>query len=105
MKRNEDETLAGAKRLRQARKRADLTAKQAAEAAGVTIRTYLNFEAGTSTPRMPEGCRLAAALGVTPDELWGDPAARKRRPSGEWSPQERAAMLSLARAIRGRGVQ
>lgn len=60
-------------RLRTLRKKAGLTQTELAEAAGSTMRSIQNYEAGKRYPQNIEIARnLAAALGVTANELLGD---------------------------------
>ena len=63
-------------KIRLLRKDAGLTQRQVAAAIGVTDRTYQNYEAGASRPSGGVASRLAAALGVSTDTLFGVPAAQ-----------------------------
>lgn len=63
-------------KIRLLRKDAGLTQRQVAAAIGVTDRTYQNYEAGASRPSGGVASRLAAALGVSTDTLFGVPAAK-----------------------------
>ena len=62
-------------KLRLLRKNAGLTQRQVADAVGVTYRTYQNYEAGASMPAGDTASRLAAALGVSTDTLFGTASA------------------------------
>ena len=62
-------------KLRLLRKNAGLTQRQVADAVGVTYRTYQNYEAGASMPAGDTASRLAAALGVGTDTLFGTASA------------------------------
>ncbi len=60
-------------RLRMLRKKAGLTQTELAEAAGSTMRSIQNYEAGKRYPQNIEiAKKLAAALGVTSGELLGE---------------------------------
>lgn len=60
-------------RLRALRKKAGLTQTELAEAAGSTMRSIQNYEAGKRYPQNIEiAKKLAAALGVTSGELLGE---------------------------------
>lgn len=63
-------------KIRLLRKDAGLTQRQVAATIGVTARTYQNYEAGASRPSGGVASRLAAALGVSTDALFGAPAAQ-----------------------------
>ena len=63
-------------KIRLLRKDAGLTQRQVAATIGVTARTYQNYEAGASRPSGSVASRLAAALGVSTDALFGAPAAQ-----------------------------
>lgn len=56
------------KELRQAR---NLTEEQLAELAGVSIKTYKNYEAGKTVPRIDIFKKIVLALETTADELLG----------------------------------
>jgi transcriptional regulator with XRE-family HTH domain len=58
-------------RLRELRGRAGLTQENLARAIDVTVGAVRKWEAGQSTPSLERAVRLAAALGVTVDELAG----------------------------------
>lgn len=62
-------------KLRLLRKNAGLTQRQVADAVGVTYRTYQNYEAGASMPAGDTASRLAAALGVSTDTMFGTASA------------------------------
>jgi transcriptional regulator with XRE-family HTH domain len=55
--------------LRRLREAAGLTQTAMAEKAGVPFRSYQNWEAGVREPRIQALAALAAAVGVTVDEL------------------------------------
>ena len=60
-------------RLRMLRKKSGLTQTELAEAAGSTMRSIQNYEAGKRYPQNIEiAKKLAAALGVTSGELLGE---------------------------------
>ncbi len=57
------------KRLNMARKERGYTAQQMADMLHVTIRTYRNYESGTTSPSLGTLVQLADILGVTTDYL------------------------------------
>ena len=57
------------KRLNETRKEKGFTAQQMADMLNVTIRTYRNYESGTSSPSLGTLARIADILGVTTDYL------------------------------------
>jgi transcriptional regulator with XRE-family HTH domain len=59
--------------LRRLREAAGLTQTAMAEKAGVPFRSYQNWEAGVREPRIQALAALAAAVGVTVDELIREP--------------------------------
>lgn len=63
------------------RKRMGLTQQEAAEAAGLSDRTYADFERGSVNMRMETFLRICRALHITPDEILttdaGEAAARE----------------------------
>lgn len=64
--------LRTAARLRTAREIKGLSVAELATAAGVTKTTVYRIEAGTHAPQMSTARALAAALGVTADQIVGD---------------------------------
>lgn len=56
-------------RLYALRKKTGLTQAEAAEAAGVSDRTYADIERGTTTMRIDTLTKICDALHITPDEL------------------------------------
>jgi transcriptional regulator with XRE-family HTH domain len=70
--------------LRRLREGKGWTQTQAAEAAGVSFRSYQNWEIGGREPRLDALKQLAEAFGVTTDELLvghKSPAKRARKRS------------------------
>lgn len=65
--------------LRRVREAAGLTQGQAAGKAGVPFRSYQNWELGVREPRLEALAALAAAFGVSADELITDGTKGKRR--------------------------
>jgi transcriptional regulator with XRE-family HTH domain len=55
--------------LRKCREKKGWTQSQAAQAAGVSFRSYQNWEIGGREPRLDALKKLAEAFGVTADEL------------------------------------
>ena len=64
--------------LKRLREIAGLTQAQAAAAAGVAFRSYQNWEMGTREPRIEALRKLAAAFGVSADELIAEKPAMKK---------------------------
>lgn len=67
-------------RLLTVRKRAGLTQAEAAEAAGLSDRTYADIERGTVNMRLETLLRICAALHITPDQVLtggGEPELRQ----------------------------
>jgi|SRR6056297_664814 len=60
-----------AKRLRQARKRLDLSQEELAKSAKLPVGTVSHFESGSRKPSFDNLRRLANALGITTDYLLG----------------------------------
>ena len=60
-----------AKRLRQARRRAELTQEQLAEKAGIKRRTYAAYETARNQPSLDILVRIARALKCSVDWLIG----------------------------------
>ncbi len=52
------------------RKRFGLTQEEAAEAAGLALRTYADIERGTANMRVDTALRICEALHITPDEIF-----------------------------------
>jgi transcriptional regulator with XRE-family HTH domain len=65
-------------RLKACRERALLTQAELADACGLTQVTIARLEAGRNTPRFSTIRKLAQVLGVTPQELMGEPDQGKR---------------------------
>jgi transcriptional regulator with XRE-family HTH domain len=65
-----------AKRFKQLREAAGFTQASLAEAAGVSIRSYQQWEQGKRTPLFDAAVRIADALDISLDDL----AGRARRP-------------------------
>ena len=63
--------------LRLLREQAGLTQTEMAKKAGVPFRSYQNWEAGSREPRIQALAAVAAALGVTVDELIGQEPPKK----------------------------
>ena len=57
------------KRLNAARKEKGFTAQQMADKINVTIRTYRNYESGTTSPSLETLVQIADILDVTTDYL------------------------------------
>ena len=55
-------------RIRALRTQQHMTQRELAEAAGVTVRSVINYEKNASTPTRRNLCQLAQMLGVT--EAW-----------------------------------
>ena len=60
-------------RLRAFREAAGLTQKELAAAAGLGRLSVIRYEAGETEPSWSVVCRLAEAIGKTPDAFLGDP--------------------------------
>ena len=58
-------------KLKKARENAGLTQKQVADAVGIAEAQYQRYEYGT-TPLAPVACKIAKALGVTVESLYGE---------------------------------
>ena len=58
-------------RLNQTRKQKGFTAQQMADLLHVTLRTYRNYESGTTNPSFTILVRIADILGVSTDYLLG----------------------------------
>jgi len=58
-------------RLNQTRKQKGFTAQQMADFLHVTLRTYRNYESGTTSPNYAILVMIADILGVTTDYLLG----------------------------------
>jgi transcriptional regulator with XRE-family HTH domain len=84
--------------LRLLREQAGLTQTEMAKRAGVPFRSYQNWEAGSREPRIQALAALAAALGVTVDELIGQESPKKH--GGR--PKKSEAQAPPAKKRRGR---
>lgn len=71
-------------RLKEARKRAGLTAREVALALGVSPQNVYSWEAGSYFPRAAQLKRLGSLYGVTVDDLLDDTEVNRegRRKSG-----------------------
>lgn len=72
--------------LRAQREAKGWTQTQAAEAAGVSFRSYQNWEIGGREPRLDALKSLAEAFGITVDELLADDSTQppaKVKPKGK----------------------
>lgn len=58
-------------KLREYRKRSGLTMKALGQRVGVSMHSIFRWEVGKSSPTAKELVQLAAALGVTPNDLLG----------------------------------
>lgn len=67
-------------RLQQLRKRAGLSQRQLADAAGVPVGNIRHWEHGRRTPLLDAAARLAQALSVSIDELAGVGQAEAQTP-------------------------
>jgi transcriptional regulator with XRE-family HTH domain len=81
-------TMGFSENLRRAREAKGWTQSEAADHAAVPFRSYQNWEAGIREPRLDALVRLAAAFGLSADELLsgvGDsgPSPEADRPSGK----------------------
>ena len=59
-------------RLKVAREKVGLTLQHVADVAAVDLRTYQRFEADERLPRVDVAIKIAAALGVTVEKLFGE---------------------------------
>lgn len=69
--------------LRAHREQKGWTQTQAAEAAGVSFRSYQNWEIGGREPRLDALKSLAEAFGVSVDELLADEPTGQKKPKGK----------------------
>ena len=58
-------------KLKEARERVGLTQRQVAEAVGIAESAYQRYERGR-LPLAPTACKIAKALGVTVESLYGE---------------------------------
>lgn len=81
--------------LKEWRERRFLTQQQLADAAGVAPATIVRIEQGQVTPNFGTLRKLAAALGVTLDDLVPDPTAfaASRRRGRKLSPNQRGGVV------------
>jgi transcriptional regulator with XRE-family HTH domain len=70
-------------RLKKLREAAGMTQASLAAAAGVSVRSYQQWELGVRTPLFDAAARIARALGVSLDELAGTEAEAPRRRKGK----------------------
>ncbi len=56
-------------KLKELRLSRNLTQEQLAELIGISLKTYKNYESGTTVPRIPVFRKLVIALETTADEL------------------------------------
>src|SRR3954466_15421139 len=71
--------------IRQLRQDLGLSQAELASAAGVQLRQIRRYESGEQQPVLPVAVRLAAALGVTVNELAGLAAGRVSRDGTWWA--------------------
>jgi transcriptional regulator with XRE-family HTH domain len=69
-------------RLRRLREAADMSQPELARAAGVPVGTLRNWEQGRRIPRFDTAAAVAWALGVSLDDLAGEPPPRQRLKKG-----------------------
>ena len=70
-------------RLQELRQAAGMSQSQLARAANVPIGTLRNWEQDRRTPLFDTAARVARSLGVSLDELYEEPAAKRRRARGK----------------------
>jgi len=83
-------------RITQARKAHELTQQQLASQIGIAQQTLAHYEGGRLRPPVPTLIALAQALGLSLDDLLGQPAARtgsKRGPTSKLQQQFEAVSL------------
>ena len=86
-----------AARIKQLRERAGLSQAEAAEKAGLSVRTLQGMESGRSEPTWRGMCALKRALGVSLDELDREPDGEPTTPARSGpKPQKRAGRQKKA---------
>jgi transcriptional regulator with XRE-family HTH domain len=91
-------------RLRQLRTEQGLTLQQVAERASIDISTLSRLESGKRRLALDHIAPLAAALGVTTDELLADPAGEDPRVEGDPLSHDGMTLWLLTRRRRAGGI-
>jgi transcriptional regulator with XRE-family HTH domain len=91
-------------RLRQLRTEQGLTLQQVAERASIDISTLSRLESGKRRLALDHIAPLAAALGVTTDELLADPAREDPRVQGDPLSHDGMTLWPLTRRRRAGGI-
>jgi predicted nucleotidyltransferase/DNA-binding XRE family transcriptional regulator len=100
-----EKTTALGKHIRTKRLECGLTAGALAEAAGVTENAIRKLEAGDiAEPRFSVGVRIAHALGLTADELYGRPGV-SFFPGGPQLAPVIAAIRSIRASLEAQGLE
>ena len=79
------------------RKQKHLTQEQFGEAVGVSNRTVSKWESGASLPGIDLVPSITAALGITPDQLFGAEEPEEPATDGEWLEQIKTAIAAVVR--------
>ena len=94
-----------AKNVKAARLALGITQEQAAQRAGVTVRTISRLEQGqTSRPREDEFRRIAEALGTTPDALMGMDDDQAESQSDDEGPTDDELNAEISNLLADSGV-